>query len=155
VTPVLAYCTAYCFILSLRTAYGLIWILRTAYRPFVKCVKPRSHSPGVRPGASRQFVAGGPGLSGANREDIRVRSYIHGSTTDQTKFGAKSDHDLSRLCYGLRRYIPDVAPEVLRCVPERLDKPRLWPGHRRQSPSVSTASHESRTAKTPVSHGRI
>ena len=31
---------------------------------------------GLRPGASRQFAAGGPGHTGTNREGIRVRSYI-------------------------------------------------------------------------------
>ena len=53
-------------------------------------VKPRSHCPGVRPGAPRQFAAGGPGRTGTNREGIRVRSYISGSATDQTRFGAKN-----------------------------------------------------------------
>ena len=52
-------------------------------------------------------------------KEIRVRSYIPGSATDQARFGAKSDHGLSRLCYNLRRYIPDVAPGALRCVPIR------------------------------------
>ena len=31
-------------------------------------LKPRSHCPGVRPGASRQFTAGGPGRTGTNRD---------------------------------------------------------------------------------------
>ena len=44
---------------------------------------------GVRPGATRQFVAGGLGRTGTNREGIRVRSYISGSATDRTRFGAK------------------------------------------------------------------
>jgi len=57
--------------------------------------KPRSHCPGVRPGAPRQFSAGGPGQTGTNREEIRVRSYIPGSVTDQTWFGAKIDNGLS------------------------------------------------------------
>ena len=57
---------------------------------------PRSHGHGVRPGASRQFAAGGPGQTGTNRNGIRVRSYIPGSATDQTGFGAKIDHDMSR-----------------------------------------------------------
>ena len=67
-------------------------------------VKPRSHCPGVhlRLGASGQFVAGGPGRTGSNREGIRVRSFIPGSATNQTRFRAKSDHGLSRLFYGLR-----------------------------------------------------
>ena len=76
-----------------------------------------------------------------------MRSYIPGSVTDQTRFLAKSDHGPSRLCYGLRRYVPGVAPEVLRCVPLRPNTPRLCPGQRRQSPGVTTASHGSRTAK--------
>ena len=59
------------------------------------------HCPGVRPGVPRQFVAGRPGRTGTNREGTRVRSYIPGSATDQTRFWAKSDHGLSRLCYGL------------------------------------------------------
>jgi len=46
--------------------------------------------------------------TGTNREGIRVRSYIPGSATGQTQFGAKSDHGLSQLCYGLRRCIPGV-----------------------------------------------
>jgi len=46
--------------------------------------RPRSHCLGVRPGASRQFAAGGP-----NRDGIQVRSYIPVSATDQTKFGAQ------------------------------------------------------------------
>jgi len=40
-----------------------------------------------------------------------------------------------------------IAPEALRCVPVRPDTPRLCPGHRRQSPGVTTASDGSRTAK--------
>ena len=62
--------------------------------------------------------------------------------------GGKSDHCLFRLCYSVRRYIPGVAPEVLRCVPLPPDTPRLCPGHRRHSPSVTTASHGSSTAKS-------
>jgi len=73
----------------------------------------------------------------ANREGVRVRSYIPGNATNQTRFGAKSDHALSRLCYGLRRYIPGVAPVALRCVLVRPDKPRLCPGHWWQSLGVS------------------
>ena len=37
-------------------------------------LKSRSLCPGVRPGASRQFTAGGPGRTGTNRDGIRVRS---------------------------------------------------------------------------------
>jgi len=110
-------------------------------------IKPLSHCPGVRPGASRQFVAGGPGRSGTNREGIRVRSYIPGSATEQIRFGAKSDHGLSWLCYGLRQFITGVAPEALRYVPVRPDTPRLCPGHRRQSPGGTAASPGSKTAK--------
>jgi len=110
-------------------------------------LKPRPHCPGERPGAPRQYAAGGLGLTGTNPEGTRVRSYIPGSATDHTRFGAKRDHALSRLCYGLRRYIPGVSPEALRCVPVRPDTPRLCPGHRRHSPGVTTASHGSRTAK--------
>ena len=78
-------------------------------------VKPHSHCPGVRPGVSRQFVAGGPGWTGMNRDEIWVRSYIPGSAADQNWFGAKSDHGLSRLCYCLRWYIPGVSPEATVC----------------------------------------
>jgi len=85
--------------------------------------------------------------TGANRERIWVRSYIPVSATDQTRFVAKSDHCLFRLCYGLRRYIPGVAPESLRCASVRPYTPRLCPVYRRQSPGVTTASHGSRTAK--------
>jgi len=59
-------------------------------------VKPRSHCPGVRPGASRQFTASGPGRTGTIRDGIRVRSYIPGSATDQAWFGAQIDHGMSR-----------------------------------------------------------
>ena len=59
-------------------------------------LKPRSHCPGVRPGASRQFTAGGPGRTGTNRDGFRVRSYIPGSATDQARFGAQIDHGMSR-----------------------------------------------------------
>jgi len=59
-------------------------------------IKPRSHSPGVRPGASRQFTAGGPGRTGTNRDGIRVRLYIPGSATDQARFGAHIYHGMSR-----------------------------------------------------------
>ena len=58
--------------------------------------KPRSHCPGVRPGASGQFTAGGTGRTGTNRDGIRVRSYIPGSATDQARFGAQIDHGMSR-----------------------------------------------------------
>jgi len=60
------------------------------------CLKLRSHCPGVRPGAYRQFAAGGPGRTGTNGEGIRVGSFIPDSATDQTRFWAKRDHDLSR-----------------------------------------------------------
>ena len=114
----------------------------------VQLFKSRSHCTGLRTGAFRQFVAGGPGQTWTNREGIRVRSYIPDSATDQTRFGAKSDHGPYRLCYGLRRCTPGVAPEALRWVPVRPDAPRLCPGHRRRSPGVTTASHGSRTVKS-------
>ena len=57
-------------------------------------LKPRSNCHGVRPSASRQFVAGGPGRTWTNRDGIQVRSYNPSSATDQTRFGAKSDHIL-------------------------------------------------------------
>jgi len=79
-------------------------------------IRPRSHCPGVRPGAARQFVAGGLGRTRTNHEGIWVCSYIPGSATNQTLLEAKIDHYLSLLCYGLWRYIPSVAPEALRCV---------------------------------------
>jgi len=59
----------------------------------------------------------------------------------------KSDHSLSWLCYCLRRYIFGVAAEVLRCVPVRPNTTRLCPGHRRQSPGVTTTRHGSRMVK--------
>jgi len=71
-------------------------------------IKPLSHCPGIRPGASRHFAAGGPERNGTNRDGIRVRSYIPGSATDQARFGAQIDQGMSRLCYGLRRCIPGV-----------------------------------------------
>ena len=85
-----------------------------------------AHCYGVRPGASRQSVAGGPGRTRTNREEIKVRSYIPGSATDQTHFGAKRDPGIATIC-------ASAFPEVLRCVPVRSDTPRLCPGHRRQS----------------------
>jgi len=57
-------------------------------------IKPGSYCHGVRPSASGQFVASGPGRTGTNLEGIRMRSYIPGSATEQTRFGAKSDHGL-------------------------------------------------------------
>jgi len=100
-----------------------------------------------QPGASRQFVAGRSGWTGTNHEGIWVHSYYPGSATDPNRFGAKSDHSLSRLCYSLRRFIPSVAPEALRCIPVRTDRPRLCPGHWRQRPCVTMVSHGSMTAK--------
>jgi len=52
-------------------------------------IKPRSHCPGVRPDASRQFLAGGPGRTGRNRKEIRVRLYILGSATTRPGLGQK------------------------------------------------------------------
>jgi len=75
-------------------------------------VKASSHFPGVRPGASRRFAASGPGLTGTNREGIRVRLYSPGSATDQSRFGAKIG----------------IAPDAQRCVPVRPDTPRFSPG---------------------------
>jgi len=108
-------------------------------------LKPRSHCPGVCPGASRQFAAGGPGRTGTNREGIRVRSYIPGSATDQTRFGAKITvcPENAMVC----RCIPGVAAEALRYVPVRPDTPRFCPENRRQSLGVTTASLGSRTAE--------
>jgi len=40
-----------------------------------KAIKPRSHCLGVRPCASRQFVAGEPARTGTNLEGIQVHSY--------------------------------------------------------------------------------
>jgi len=65
-------------------------------------IKHRSLCPVVRPGASRQFVAGGPGRTGTNREGIRVRSYIPGRATDQARFVAKSAAE-PRCLYGESR----------------------------------------------------
>jgi len=111
-------------------------------------IKPLLHCPGVRPGAFRQFVAGGPRRTGTNRDRIRVRSYIPGSATEQIRFGAKRYHGLSWLCYGLRQFITDVAPEALRCVPIHHGSApgigdrapvslRQVPEGRRQSPGVA------------------
>jgi len=46
------------------------------------CLKLRSHCPGVRPGAYRQFAADGPGRTETNGVGIRVGSYIPDSATD-------------------------------------------------------------------------
>jgi len=110
-------------------------------------LKPRSHCPGVRPGASRQFTAGGPGRTGTNRDGNRVHSYIPGSATDQARFEAQIGHGMSRYCYGLRRCIPGVDPEALRCVPACPDTPRFCSRNGRQSPGITAAGHGSRTAK--------
>jgi len=108
--------------------------------------KPRSHWPGVRPSASQQFVAGGPERTGTNREGIRVRLNYSRSATDHTRFGAKSDHVLSRLCYGLRWYIPGVVPEALRWVSVRPVRPDI--GDRAPTlAGFSTATHGGRAAK--------
>jgi len=49
--------------------------------------KTRSRCPSVRPSASRQFVAGGPGrIRTGFREGIRVRSHIPDNATDQPWF---------------------------------------------------------------------
>jgi len=56
--------------------------------------------PGVHPGASRQFVDGGPGANRDEPKGIRMRLYIPSSATDLTRFWAKCDHGLSQLCYG-------------------------------------------------------
>jgi len=95
----------------------------------------------------------GPGRSGTNRKGIRVCSYFSGIATDQTRFGAKSDHGLSRLCYSLQRYIPGEAPVAIRCVPVRPDKPWFCPGHQRQCPGVSQCFYDesrNKDGKIPV-----
>ena len=56
-----------------------------------------------------------------------------------TPVWGKFDLGLSRLCYGLRRYITSVAPVVLRCVPVRLVKPRLRPDVGGRSFALDTA----------------
>ena len=110
-------------------------------------VKPRLLFPGVRPGASRQFVDGGPEWTGTNSKGIRVCLYIPGNATDQTRYGAKRDRGLSRLCYGLRRCIPGVAPVALRCVPISHGSASDIDGRAQVLAGVSTASHGSWTAK--------
>jgi len=52
-----------------------------------KVENPRSHCPGVRPGASRQFVAGGPVRTGTIREGVLVRSYIRHSCGPDPAWG--------------------------------------------------------------------
>jgi len=60
------------------------------------------HCPSLRPGASRQFVAGGRARIGTRiRLGIRVRLHIPDNGTDQTRFKAKSHCGLCRL---LRRF---------------------------------------------------
>jgi len=71
-------------------------------------------APDVRTGASRQFIAGGPGRIVKKYECVHT---YPDSATDQTRTWAKSDNGVSRLCYSLRRYIPGVASAALRCVP--------------------------------------
>ena len=88
--------------------------------------------------------------TGANRDESRrnLSAFIYSRQCYGTDpVWAKIDHGLFRLCYGLRRCIPGVAPEAQRCVPVRPDTPRLFLGNRRQSPGVTTASHGSRTTK--------
>jgi len=79
-----------------------------------------------------------------------VSSYVSGNATDQNRFGANIDHCLSRLCYGLRRYLSGLAPVMLRHVAVCPDKPRVCPCIDDRAPvltCVSTASHGSRVAK--------
>jgi len=98
-------------------------------------LKPCSHCPGVLPGSSTQFVAGAADRGEPGRivnELGCVHTFPH--CYGQTRFGGKCDHGRSRLCYGLRRCFPGVAPEALRCVPVRSETPRLCPGHRRRAP---------------------
>jgi len=76
--------------------------------------KPRSHCPGVRPAASRQFTAGGPGRTGTNRDGIRVRSYIPGSAADQARCRSGG----ATVCPGVSRYttvLPQESAAEPRC----------------------------------------
>ena len=77
-----------------RRRYGVVPVgpgVHTVVPPELKTgtVKPRTHCGGVRLDASRQFVAGRLGRTGKIGEGIRMRSYIPGNATDQTRFGAK------------------------------------------------------------------
>jgi len=82
--------------------------------------------------------------TGANWEKFRVRSYIPGSATDQTRFGAKK---LSRYVPVMLQCITSVAPEAVQCVPVHPDTLQFCPRNLHQSPGVTTAGHRSRTAK--------
>jgi len=104
----------------------------------------------IRPGSPRSACYILPGRTGANRDESWRNSsaFIH----SRQRYGpdpvwGKMDHGPSRLCYGFRRFISGVAPKALRCVPVRPDTQWLCPGHRRQSPGVTTTSSGSRTAK--------
>jgi len=89
--------------------------------------------------------------TGAKRDESGRNSsafiYSRQCYQDQARLGAQIDHGMSGYCYGLRRCIPGVDPEALRCVPARPDTPRFCPRNRRQSLGFTTADHVSRTAK--------
>ena len=62
--------------------------------------------------------------SGPFVKELECVNILPCNAKDQTPFGTKSDHGLSQLCYGLRRYIPGVASVTLCCFPVRPGKPR-------------------------------
>jgi len=59
---------------NLHPVDSFIQVMDIMQNPFV--LKPHLHCPGVGPVASRQFAAGGPGQTGTNRDEVRVRSYF-------------------------------------------------------------------------------
>ena len=101
-------------------------------------LKPCSHCPGVRPGASRQFADGGPGRTGTIGAECECVQIF-----PDPVWGKK----WSRYVLVMLRCTPGEVREAVLCVPVRPDMPRFCPGNRRQSPGVTTAGHGSRMAK--------
>ena len=94
--------------------------------------------------------------TGANRDRIRVRSYIPGSATDQTQFGAKIDHCMSvlvmlwfatvhsRCSFGGATVCPGASRYTMVLPRESAAKPRcLYGGSRKKD------------GKAPVFYGSI
>jgi len=66
---------------------------------------------------------------------------MSGIVTNQTRFKANIDHGMSRLCYGLRRYSPGIAPVALRCFQISHGSDPDIGGRASVLVGVSTASH--------------
>jgi len=83
--------------------------------------------------------------TGANRDKFRVRSYIPGSVTDQTRFGEKIDHGYAgnaTMHYQCSPGGATLCPSAFRYIPIHYS-----PRNLRQSLCITTKGHKSRTAK--------